>query len=251
MDSTLVAAGLAAIHIGFAFVEGVVFPWSKNVQFRILGKHFESKEALEMGRFLLLNMSFYNAMTSALTLYGVKIGSAVLILSTMLIYIANGVAILCTSPDKYISALIRVVPAVVVLFTFEDLKPHTPVSNMPGSMITFAPVMHILFFILESLMVRKSKQIQRLFLGRLSSSAAAVDTSINILFRQGIYNLGLALAAFYAILMAKDKTAVNAYMMVYVGAAVGLALTIPRGSMLYRGAIVQGLPAIVALFVNQ
>jgi putative membrane protein len=108
-------------------------------------------------------------------------------------------------------------------------------------------VFHVLFFLLESILFPKVKAVQKIFLGKKSEDQKAVEVAAPILYNMGFYNLMLAAVTIWG-LVYDDAQLVLATLYVYVGAAVVLVSTDVKK---LRGALVQGVPALVAIYFTQ
>eukprot|EP00956_Cyclotella_meneghiniana_P005158 scaffold6417_cov87-Cyclotella_meneghiniana.AAC.12 len=103
---------------------------------------------------------------------------------------------------------------------------------------------HVFFFILESILLPRSVAVQKIFgVRREHMNGSIALFSVN----QGYYNLMLALATFYG-LYHDELELVKGILFIYVGAAT--VLFISTSGKLYRGAIVQGIPALAALLMG-
>src|SRR5690606_11902983 len=108
-----------------------------------------------------------------------------------------------------------------------------------------AGVVHIGFWVIESLMWRRPAVHRPLGI----RDQASADAVAGMAFNQGFYNLFLGLGAIVgAWLAARESTAVLlAFCCIFmVGAALVLLATSRR---MWRGAVVQGLPLLVALAI--
>lgn len=237
------------IHLVFLpVIDIILFPRSKDIQKVYLKHNFDSREARETARFILLNLGFYNIICALATLLAVYAECVDLLRPLLWIYICNGFVILYQSIENYFGAISRVVPAIVALsyLKFLPVAKEEIKSDIPWSVALIPVILHVVFFFLESVLFPTSKLVQKTFIGRAAKSPMAVDAAKPLLFCQGFFNLFLAGGTAYALVVAENMTAVKCFMMIIIGAALVLVISAPK---LYRGALIQGGPALFVLYV--
>jgi putative membrane protein len=110
----------------------------------------------------------------------------------------------------------------------------------------FAALVHVWVFVMESLLFRRQPWVQRIFLGHDNAAPDIFLWALN----QGFYNLFLAAGAIGGVIAAHAGSAtagraLTLYACAFMAAAgVVLVVSAPR---LWRGALVQSVPPLVAL----
>lgn len=107
----------------------------------------------------------------------------------------------------------------------------------------FAGGIHVMIFILESILLPNSVKVQKIFCiakGHMNPSIALFS------FNQGCYNLLLACLTFYG-LYHGETLLVQASLVMQVGAAMALLIS---STKFYPGSIIQGGPPLAALLVS-
>jgi uncharacterized membrane protein len=235
------------VHLLIAIVECVVFPGSKDSQKQLLGKDCETKEVLDTVTLVLFNLGAYSAIVASATLYGIFFKYDNIVLVTLVMYVINGLVFSMRFPSRWFRGLIQVTPSIIALGTPNELDEHNPQSShMPIPIITFCAILHILFFIAEALLFSKKKSVQKIFMGKAAHSSAAVEAATGFMVCQGFYNLCLALGTMYGVFVIHDEAVVRCFLLCFVAASLALMVSQPK---LYKGALLQGGPAIVALYV--
>jgi uncharacterized membrane protein len=121
-------------------------------------------------------------------------------------------------------------------------------GNIPVGIILIPVTLHIIFFVLESILFSNTKSIQKLFLGKDAASSDAVNCTSKYISNQGYFNLMLACGLLYALFSLKDKFIVSIFLLHFVGASLVLVFSKPAAIV---GAAIQGIPALVALYMIQ
>ena len=238
---------VALIHaVVLPTIEIILFQHSKDLQKVYLEKNYGSRDAFDTVKFILVNLGFYNVMCGLAVAYAVYAESTDLLRALMYVFIGNGLIGLYLSLENYFGALSRAIPAAVALGYLKFLPNSVPKRvDMPWSVVLIPVILHFVFFVLESVLFPTSKFVQKMFVGKAASSPMAVDASKKLLFRQGFYNLFLAFGTIYG-LVVENNTVVRCFMMIVLGASLVLVISAPK---LYRGALIQGGPALLVLYV--
>jgi putative membrane protein len=241
-----VVSGLILVHLFFAFRKCFIYPQSRSMQKEILGSHFESTEALQVSKLVLFNIGAYDFLTSALVLISLYNNEFSVMNSAMLVFACNSAVLYLCLPNSWIESACRFTSAILAIISSQGLNK----SNNPIEITSFGPilvpaVLHVLFFLAESVLFSRVKSIQRLFLGRQASSAIVVEVGTKLMFLQGIYNLLLSLVTFHGLLTG-SLSELGGTLFCYVGAACALLYSSPR---MYKGFLIQGLPALYALTI--
>ena len=106
--------------------------------------------------------------------------------------------------------------------------------------------LHVYFFYLESISFKSSPRTQRIFIGRAGeNNADLVKVSSSLLFNQGFYNLFLALGTLFG-LFANHPILIRFTLLFYVAAGAVLFISSPTK---YQGAVIQSVPALLALLL--
>lgn len=239
----------AIIHFSLAYIQCNLLTTSKTIQKLYLKQYFESEEALNTIILLMFNYGSYNFLIGLLTIIGQFIESYYLIQATLIIYSLNIISLLWnkTNFSRFIT-LLQSIPAIIGLLlpSSVEIEHEKPTDNLPIYAILIPAIFHILFFVAESILFSKVSSVRKVFLGKLSKSKEATEIATEYFFEQGIYNLKLALITLYGLFVTKNVSTVIGMLFAYAGAAFVL---IYSSSRMWKGFIIQGLPAIFALYL--
>ena len=236
------------IHLLIAILQCVVFPDNESIQKALLGKHFQSKEALTVMNIIMFNLGAYNAIVSSITLFGIFFNLNCVIVVTLVIYIINGLTWRVRFPSRWGHTLVMILPSIIALGLPNELfdDETTPSTKIPVPIVIFCALLHFSFFIAESVLFKGSTIIQKVFMGNLAKSPAAIEVSSPYFFCQGVHNLCLAAAIVYGALAIQSAELVECCLVAYVTAAIALVFSNPK---LYKGAILQGGPPLIGLYL--
>jgi putative membrane protein len=237
-------------HLSLALAQSVLFSDSKTLQKYYLGKYFENSDAYEVMKLLMVNYGAYHALVALIAIIGQFIESYYLIQGVMIIFLTNGLSILWNPKKSSLAlliALIQFVPPLLALILPSHLDPnHEQPVDFPTPFILLPALLHILFFVIESLLFSSLSFIPKLFLGKYSKSKEALEIGKVYFFDQGLYNLKLALLTLSGLFVTKSPSVVILTLVVYFLAGVVLIVSSPR---LWKGFIIQSLPALYALYL--
>lgn len=169
----------------FPLIEIVIFPRSKDIQKLYLEKNYGIREAFDTSKLILFNLGFYNVLCGLVVVYAVRVECVDLLYALMWVFIGNGLVGLYQSLQYYFASLARAIPATLAL-SYIKFLPVADVKkmSMPWLIVLIPVLLHMSFFVLESLLFPRSKPVQMLFIGKAATSPVAVDAGSFL----GIYN---------------------------------------------------------------
>lgn len=236
-------------HLFLSFLYCYLFPNYLSIQKYFLGKDYENIEVLSVMKLLFFNYGAYHGLLSMIGMIGQFIESYHLTQGVLVIFLSHGFSYLWNNSTKYslLIALLQIIPAAIALYLPSHLQSHQEDTiDFPVIPVLIPAVLHIVFFIVESVLFSKVSIIQKIFLGKSSKTKEAVKYASEYFFDQGLYNLKLALLTLYGLYIVKSPAIVISTLFVYFAAGVVLIYSSPR---LWKGFVVQSLPALYALYL--
>lgn len=225
------------------------FPNSITIQKYFLKKDYENVEVIEVMKLLFFNFGAYHALLALIGMVGQFIESYHLTQGVLAIFLSHGLSYLWNNSTKYslLLSLLQIIPSAVALYLPSHLQLHPEETiDFPVIPVLIPAILHIVFFLVESILFSKISIVQKVFLGKASKSKEAVKYASQYFFDQGLYNLKLALLTLYGLYIVKSPSIVISTLFVYFAAGVVLIYSSPR---LWKGFVVQSLPALYALYL--